>query len=82
MRSIKNNFNNISSDASQQQFSDRQRTDPEAVFLGWMETPSGTVALYNVTKPDHPLFQSTVAEDTLQKNNLQIPQIPNDHRKR
>jgi hypothetical protein len=76
MRSNKNVLKTSSLDASQQPFGDRQRVNSEAEFLGWQETPSGTVALYNITKENHPLYRSTVTEDTLRMNKLKIPQIP------
>jgi hypothetical protein len=76
MRSIENDFKK--SDTNKQPSSDRQSANSEAVFLGWQVTSSGSVALYNVTKKDHPLCHSTVAEDTLHKYNLKIPQIPHN----
>jgi hypothetical protein len=72
MRSLKSDFSNIPSDSNQQMSRDRQSTNSEAVFLGWQETTSGTVALYNVIKKDHPLCNSTVTEETLCKYGLKI----------
>ena len=49
----------------------------DAVFLGWQQIPWGRpLALYNITAAGHPLYGSTVTEDTLRKFNIQIPQIP------
>ena len=58
----------------------------DAEFLGWQRTLSGeTIALFNVTAEEHPLFHSTVSENTLRKNNLEVPQTPQggeaDHEK-
>jgi hypothetical protein len=50
---------------------------PDAVFLGWQESPAGEVfALYNVTTMGHPLYHSTVSEKTLHQHGLEIPPIP------
>ena len=50
----------------------------DAVFLAWQETPKGEVfALYNVTSKKHPLYGSTVTEETLRKEHLNIPPTPN-----
>jgi hypothetical protein len=49
----------------------------DAVFVGWRKDLLGTpVAVYFTTAVDHPLFGSTVTEDTLREYNLQVPQIP------
>jgi len=49
----------------------------DAVFLGWQETKSGEVyALYTVMAKHHPLYQSTVSERTLRKQQLEIPPTP------
>ncbi|MGD0036700.1 MAG: hypothetical protein ABSC53_05355 [Bacteroidota bacterium] len=52
-------------------------TNSDAVFIGWQKTPSGEVfPLYNVTAKNHPLYHSTVSDQTLYKQNLKIPQTP------
>jgi len=49
----------------------------DAEFLGWERTPKGEIfALYNVIAKQHPLYQSTVSEKTLNQQHLQIPQTP------
>jgi hypothetical protein len=49
----------------------------DAEFLGWQKTTTGEVfALYNVTAEQHPLYQSTVSENTLRKQHLEIPPTP------
>jgi len=62
----------------QQSSRNRQSTNLAAVFVGWQETLSGTIALYNVIEPNHPLYQSTITEDTLRKYNLTISRISKD----
>ena len=52
-------------------------SNSDAEFLGWQRTSTGkAIALYNVTAAEHPLFQSTVSEKTLRKENLEVPQTP------
>jgi len=47
----------------------------DAVFIGWQKTPSGEdFPLYNVTSKNHPLYHSTVSDQTLNEQNLKIPQ--------
>jgi hypothetical protein len=49
----------------------------DAVFLGWQKTSSGEkIALYNIIAKEHPLYRSTVTEQTLRKQNLKIPRTP------
>ena len=49
----------------------------DAVFIGWQKTSSGKeFALYNVTAKNHPLYQSTVSDQTLRNQNLKIPETP------
>jgi hypothetical protein len=49
----------------------------DAEFIGWQKTSTGeAIALYNVKAEQHPLFQSTVSEKTLRKENLEVPQMP------
>jgi hypothetical protein len=55
-------------------------SDSDARFLGWQKTHSGEVfAFYNITAADHPLYGSTVTDDTLNKLNLQIPELPSNN---
>jgi hypothetical protein len=57
--------------------SNRKSTNSDAIFLGWQTMLSGKiVALYNILIKNHPLYHSTVTEDTLRKQNLEVPQIP------
>jgi hypothetical protein len=52
-------------------------SDSGAQFVGWQRTPSGElVALYMVTAAKHPLYRSTVSEQTLRQHHLQIPFMP------
>ncbi len=53
------------------------------VFLGWQKMRSGEeIALYNVTVQDHPLYGSTVTDQTLREHNLPVPQSsPGSNRK-
>jgi len=54
----------------------RSVSNVDAVFIGWQQTPWGKpLALYNITVIDHPLYGSTVCEETLREFHLQIPQI-------
>ena len=47
----------------------------DAVFIGWQESSSGdSFPLYNITVKNHPLYQSTVSDQTLRDQNLKIPQ--------
>ena len=49
----------------------------DAVFLGWQKTPTGEVfPIYNVTAKNHPLYCSTVSDQTLRKQNLKVPLTP------
>lgn len=51
--------------------------DSDAEFVGWQKSTKGDAfALYNVTAPEHPLFQSTVSENTLRQQNLEVPPTP------
>jgi hypothetical protein len=69
-------------DISEHRNQNQQSNNPEsensdAVFLGWQNTPSGKeFALYNVTAKNHPLYRSTVSDQTLRKQNLKIPLTP------
>jgi len=52
-------------------------TDADAEFIGYQKTFRGyAMPLYNITLREHPLYGSTVTEDTLQKYNLRIPLDP------
>jgi hypothetical protein len=55
----------------------------DAVFLGWQETISGGYfALYVVTVAGHPYHGSSVSEHTLNKLNMQVPEIRSSDCKR
>ncbi|NTW17357.1 MAG: DUF932 domain-containing protein [Syntrophaceae bacterium] len=50
-------------------------SDPDANFIGWQEKISGEIfPLFNITTPDHPLYQSTVSEATLRRLHMPVPQ--------
>lgn len=50
--------------------------DSDAYFVGWQETISGDyVALYTITVPGHPSYQSTVSEASLRRLGLRVPRI-------
>jgi hypothetical protein len=68
----------ISEHINQNQESNNPRfVKADAVFIGWQKTPSGEVfPLYNVTAKNHPLYHSTVSDQTLRQQNLKIPQTP------
>ncbi len=56
------------------------RVRQDAVFLGWQETRAGVMfPLYNILKAGHPLFQSTVTEQTLRAWHLRIPRTPSPY---
>ncbi|MGD1046384.1 MAG: hypothetical protein ABR936_13825 [Bacteroidota bacterium] len=60
-----------------QKSNDSGSANSDAVFIGWQNTPSGEIfPLYNVTAENHPLYRSTVSDQTLRKQNLKIPQTP------
>jgi hypothetical protein len=43
----------------------------------WQKTMTGEVfALYNITAQQHPLYRSTVTENTLRQLHLEIPPTP------
>jgi hypothetical protein len=69
---------NTSDRRAQNQASDKSDAgNSDAVFIGWQKTPTGEVfPLYNVTAQGHPLYCSTVSEQTLCKQNLKIPRTP------
>jgi len=71
----------MSEQSTQNQKSDKlDAVNSDAVFIGWQNTPSGDVfPLYNVTAKNHPLYCSTVSDQTLREHNLKIPQTPNLH---
>jgi phage/plasmid-like protein (TIGR03299 family) len=50
-------------------------TDTDANFIGWQKKISGEIfPLFNITRKGHPLYQSTVGEDTLRREHLRVPQ--------
>lgn len=54
-----------------------EAVNSDAVFIGWQKTTSGEVfPLFNVIAKNHPLYCSTVSEQTLRKQDLKIPQTP------
>lgn len=54
--------------------------DFDATFLGWQNKLSEDMyPLFNITVPDHPLYQSTVSEATLRRLHLRVPQIPSPY---
>lgn len=54
-----------------------RKSDFDADFLGWQETVAGDIfPIFNITAADHPLYQSTVSEETLRKLHLRVPQMP------
>ncbi|HEX9615130.1 MAG TPA: hypothetical protein VGA55_06470 [Bacteroidota bacterium] len=67
-----------SGDREQSESYATNRNEPEGVvFLGWQKMLSGEkVALYNVTTEHHPLYGSTVTDETLRANHLPVPQPP------
>ncbi|PKN66591.1 MAG: hypothetical protein CVU54_18110 [Deltaproteobacteria bacterium HGW-Deltaproteobacteria-12] len=57
----------------------RQTSPPDsgsdANFIGWQKRISGEIfPLFNITLKGHPLYQSTVGEDTLRREHLRVPQ--------
>jgi len=49
----------------------------DAVFLGWQAGINGKkIPLYNITKPGHPNFGSTVSVKTLEREGLSYPPAP------
>ena len=51
-------------------------SDSDANFLGWRGELSGEIfPLFNITAVDHPLYQSTVSEETLRRLHLRVPRI-------
>ena len=53
----------------------------DVVFLGWQRTISGDVAfpLYSILRSGHPLYLSTVTEQTLRAMHLRIPRPPSPY---
>lgn len=50
--------------------------DSDANFLGWQRTLSGELfPLFNITVVNHPLYHSTVSEETLHRLRLRVPRI-------
>jgi hypothetical protein len=55
-------------------------SDSDANFIGWQKTLSGrNFPLFNITIPDHPLYQSTVSDATLRRLRLRVPQTGSSH---
>ena len=69
---------NISESRNQKQESNNPDVEnSDAVFIGWQKTPTGDVfPLFNVTAKNHPLYHSTVSDQTLREQNLKIPGTP------
>ncbi|MCX6120527.1 MAG: hypothetical protein NTX44_02780 [Ignavibacteriales bacterium] len=60
-----------------QNSNNQENENSDAVFIGWQKTPDGDAfPLYNITVKNHPLYRSTVSEQTLRKVNLKIPPTP------
>jgi hypothetical protein len=54
-----------------------ESANSDAEFLGWQKTPAGKIfALYNVSAKQHPLYRSTVSEQTLRQQHLDTPPTP------
>jgi len=50
-------------------------SDSDANFVGWQETLSGKYfPLFNITIAGHPLYLSTVSDETLRRLRLRVPQ--------
>jgi phage/plasmid-like protein (TIGR03299 family) len=50
--------------------------DSDANFLGWQKTLSGELfPLFNITVVNHPLYHSTVSEETLRRMRLRVPRV-------
>lgn len=74
---IGNNDRNLQPDFQQSEAGNAGAVESDAEFLGWQKTKSGAAyALYTVTAREHPLYQSTVSERTLRRQQLQIPPTP------
>jgi hypothetical protein len=49
-------------------------SDSDADFVGWQKTASGkSFPLFNITIEDHPLYRSTVSDETLRGLCLRVP---------
>ncbi len=54
--------------------------DSDANFLGWQQYFSEDIfPLFNITASGHPLYHSTVGEDTLRKLHLRVPRTPSPY---
>jgi hypothetical protein len=74
---IGNNFKDLQPDFQQSEAGNAEAAERDAEFLGWQKTKnSEAYALYTVTARQHPLYQSTVSERTLRKQQLDIPPTP------
>jgi len=62
-----------------------ERTKPsgfesDANFLEWKKTLFGDIyPIFKITAANHPLYQSTVSEETLRKMRLRVPRIPSPY---
>jgi phage/plasmid-like protein (TIGR03299 family) len=55
-------------------------SDSDAKFLEWKQPLSGDIyPIFKITVAKHPLYQSTVSEDTLRKMRLRVPRIPSPY---
>jgi len=55
-------------------------SDSDANFLEWQGKLAGELfPLFNITVADHPLYKSTVSEETLRRLHLRIPRIPSPY---
>jgi hypothetical protein len=60
-----------------QKSNDSEVANSDAVFIGWQQTPWGeSFPLYNITAKNHPLYCSTVSDQTLRKQSIKIPPTP------
>jgi hypothetical protein len=73
----KENFKIIHNRKQDTKTNNSRNAKSDAVFIGWQETSSGDAfPLYNITAENHPLYHSTVSDQTLRNQNLKIPQTP------
>jgi hypothetical protein len=66
----------IQAEAIMPEYKNLLGSDSDASFIGWQETLSGKFyPLFNITIADHPLYRSTVSDDTLRRLRLRVPDI-------
>ena len=55
--------------------------DEEVLFLGWQRALRGDICfpLYTILRAGHPLYRSTVSENTLRANHFRIPRTPSPY---